>query len=71
MIPVTGSVMNHPMYIHATILQLIVRQSPLQRPTPTVAPVMHCVVETGSFNRVARITVMALPSSIENPRDGE
>lgn len=28
--------------------QLTVRQVPEQRPTPTVAPVMHCVVETGS-----------------------
>ncbi len=27
--------------------QLMVRQVPEQRPTPTVAPVMHCVVETG------------------------
>ena len=25
--------------------QLMARQSPLQKPTPTVAPVMHCVVE--------------------------
>ncbi len=28
--------------------QLMVRHVPEQRPTPTVAPVMHCVVETGS-----------------------
>ena len=69
----------------------MVRQSPLQSPTPTVAPVMHCVVDTGRAgnvslehrhgnkgtrigdlpSRVARITVNALPSSIEKPRDGD
>ena len=42
-----GSVMNQPAYIQATIFQLMVLQSPLHKPTPTVAPVMHCVVEIG------------------------
>lgn len=51
--------------------QLMVRQVPEQRPTPTVAPVIHWVVEIGSLRRVARIIVIADPSSMENPREGE
>lgn len=51
--------------------QLIVRQVPLHRPTPTVAPVMHCVVLTGSASLVAMIIVTAAPSSMEKPRAGE
>ena len=70
--------------------QLMVLQVPLQRPTPTVAPVIHWVVETGSSGRtgdqctfiveasrndllslVAMITVMAEPSSMVKPREGE
>jgi hypothetical protein len=61
----------YPKYIQATILQLIDRQVPLQRPTPTVAPQIHCVVEIGSARRVAIITVTAEPSSMEKPRLGE
>jgi hypothetical protein len=66
-----GSVMNQPMYIHATILQLIVLHVLLQSPKPTVAPVIRRVVLTGSANFVARIIVPAALSSIENPRLGE
>lgn len=51
--------------------QLIVLQVPLHRPTPTVAPVMHCVVLTGSASLVAMMIVTAAPSSIEKPRAGE
>jgi hypothetical protein len=32
--------------------QLMVRHVPEHRPTPTVAPVMHCVVEMGSSARL-------------------
>ena len=51
--------------------QLMVRQSPLHRPTLTVPPVMHRVVEMGRPKRVAMMMVMADPSSMEKPRDGE
>jgi len=41
--PVTGTVRNHPKYIHPTSRKLIHLQSPLASPTPTVAPAIHCV----------------------------
>lgn len=47
------------------------RQSPFAKPTPTVAPVMHCVVETGSRSLVAIITVMDVANSMQNPRVGD
>ena len=62
--------MIHPAYIQIIILQLIARHVPEHNPTPTVAPVMHCVVLIGSDNLVAKITVTADPSSMLNPRDG-
>jgi hypothetical protein len=70
MIPASGNVMIQPAYIQATILQLIARHVPEHKPTPTVAPVMHCVVLIGNANRVANMTVIAEPSSMLNPRDG-
>lgn len=69
--PAQGKVINQPMYIQATMRQLILLHVPLQKPTPTVAPHMHWVVETGSLSLVAMMMVMAAPSSIEKPRDGE
>lgn len=51
--------------------QLMAFHVPEQKPTPTVAPVMHCVVEMGSPSLVAMMTVMAAPNSMENPRLGE
>ncbi|KAJ6440691.1 iron-regulated transporter [Purpureocillium lavendulum] len=68
---VTGTVMTQPRYIHPTSLGFIHRQSPLARPTPTVAPVMHCVVDTGRLRRVAMRTVTALASSMQKPRLGD
>lgn len=50
---------------------LIALRSPLQRATPMVEPVMHIVVDTGNPYCDARMTVIAEPSSIEKPRDGE
>lgn len=46
-VPTTGTVRTHPAKIQATARQLTERRSPLQSATPTVAPVMHIVVETG------------------------
>ncbi|KAG8419447.1 hypothetical protein J3458_004312 [Metarhizium acridum] len=63
--------MYEPQNIHPTNLGLIHLQSPFARPTPTVAPVMHWVVDTGSESLVAVRTVTALASSIQNPRLGE
>jgi hypothetical protein len=47
------------------------RKSPLQRPTPTVEPVMQCVVEIGSLSCVARIIVITEPSELAKPREGD
>ena len=52
-------------------LQLTVLHVPEHKPTPTVAPVIHWVVETGRARRVAMKTVTADPSSMEKPRHGE
>ena len=39
-------------------------------PTPTMAPVMVCVVETGTPNHVAKNRVLAPAVSAQNPRIG-
>ena len=39
-------------------------------PTPTIAPVMVCVVETGMPSPVARNSVMAPPVSAQKPPTG-
>src|ERR1700730_6678837 len=39
-------------------------------PTPTIDPVMVCVVETGMPNQVAAKTVIAPPVSAQNPCTG-
>lgn len=46
-VPAAGSVITHDAKILANSFQFTARHSPLARPTPTVAPVMHCVVEMG------------------------
>lgn len=43
---------------------------PLQRPTPTVAPVIHIDVETGRENCEKTRTVTAAPISMEHPVAG-
>lgn len=54
-----------------TRCQLTAFNVPLQRPTPTVAPVIHIEVETGSEYCEKTSTVMAAPISIEEPLLGE
>ena len=71
-----------------TRLQLTALNEPLQRPTPTVAPVIpedtismmsqgwggvdiHIEVETGSLYCEKMRIVIAAPSSMEEPREGE
>jgi hypothetical protein len=54
-----------------TRLQLTALNEPLQRPTPTVAPVIHIEVDTGSLYCEKMRMVMEAPSSIEDPREGE
>ena len=70
-VPATGIVMIHANSNSPTLCQLTALSVPLQRPTPTVAPVMHMDVETGSAYCEKRRTVMAAPSSMEEPREGE
>ncbi|KAJ3399712.1 hypothetical protein HDV05_001569, partial [Chytridiales sp. JEL 0842] len=70
-VPAIGKVANQLKHVHPNILQLTDLKEPLHNPTPTVAPTMHCVVETGSAKKEAVITESAAPSSIENPREGE
>jgi hypothetical protein len=51
MMPAQGRVMIHPKYIQPTMRQLMVLHVPAVSPTPTVAPEIHWVVETGSSRR--------------------
>jgi hypothetical protein len=53
------------------MIQLTQRRSPPHSPTPTVAPVMQCVVDTGLPCWLAYSTVVSAPSSMAKPRDGE
>lgn len=71
MVPAIGMVMNQETTKRAIRCQLTARMDPLVRPTPTVAPVMHMEVETGSLYWEKTRTVMAAPISMEQPRDGE
>jgi hypothetical protein len=54
-----------------TRLQLTALKEPLQRPTPTVAPVIHIDVETGNLYCEKMRMVMEAPSSMDEPREGE
>ena len=60
--------------IHAhTMLPATPQRTALARlvaPTPTMAPVMVCVVETGMPSAVARNNVMAPPVSAQKPPTG-
>ncbi|MNC92430.1 hypothetical protein D3C83_88570 [compost metagenome] len=42
----------------------------LAEPTPTIAPVIVCVVDTGMPRVVARNSIVAPPSSAQNPPTG-
>lgn len=44
-VPTMGMVRTQPRKIHPVAFQLTALRSPLHRPTPTVAPVMHIVVD--------------------------
>lgn len=69
--PAMGMVMNHEKTKRPTRCQLTALKLPLQRPTPTVAPVMHMEVDTGREYWEKTRTVMAAPNSMEEPRLGE
>ena len=60
--------------IHAhTILPATPQRTALMRwvePTPTIAPVMVCVVDTGTPSTVAVNSVIAPPVSAQNPPTG-
>ena len=66
-----GTVMTQPRKIQPIARQFVARQSPLHRETPTVAPTIHIVVETGIPYWAARMTVIDEASSIEKPREGD
>jgi len=66
-----GMVAIHEITSSETRCQLTALKVPLQRPTPTVAPVMHMDVDTGRENCEKTSTVMAAPISMEQPRLGE
>lgn len=70
-VPAIGIVMIQAKTRRPTRCQLTAPKRPLQRPTPTVAPVMHMDVETGREYWEKTRTVMAAPISMEHPRDGE
>jgi hypothetical protein len=62
-----GIVMIQEKTNRPTRCQLTALMVPLQRPTPTVAPVMHMEVETGSEYCEKMRTVSAAPISMEQP----
>ena len=66
-VPAMGMVATHERKRRPTRWKLIAFKVPLQRPTPTVAPVMHIEVDTGRENCEKVRTVMAAPISIEEP----
>jgi len=70
-VPATGIVANHEISNRVTRCQLTALHVPLQRPTPTVAPVIHMDVETGREYWEKISTVRAAPISMEQPRLGE
>ena len=56
-----------------TILPATPQRTALGRriePTPTIAPVMVCVVDTGMPNEVAKNNVIAPPASAQKPPTG-
>lgn len=67
MVPAMGMVMIQEKTRRPTRCQLTALMVPLQRPTPTVAPVMHIEVETGSEYCEKIRTVRAAPISMEQP----
>lgn len=66
-----GMVMTQEKNRRPTRCQLTALKVPLQRPTPTVAPVMHIEVDTGSLYCEKIRMVMAAPISMDEPREGE
>jgi hypothetical protein len=69
--PAMGMVITHEKNRRPTRCQLTALKVPLQRPTPTVAPVMHMEVDTGSLYWEKMRMVMAAPISMDEPREGE
>ena len=70
-VPAMGIVITQERKRRPTRWKLTAFKVPLQRPTPTVAPVIHMDVDTGSENWENVRTVMAAPISMEEPLLGE
>ena len=66
-VPTTVMVAIHDRRSRATRCQLTAFKVPLQRPTPTVAPVVHIEVETGREYCEKTRTVKAAPTSMDEP----
>lgn len=69
--PAIGMVITQLKNSRPTRCQLTALYVPLHSPTPTVAPVIHIEVETGSLYWEKIMIVIAAPISIDDPRDGE
>lgn len=69
--PAIGMVMTQEKKSRPTRCQFTALYVPLHRPTPTVAPVIHMDVETGSLYWEKMRMVIAAPISMDDPRDGE
>lgn len=69
-VPAIGMVAIHAITSRPTRWKFTAFRVPLQRPTPTVAPVMHMDVDTGSLYCEKTRTVTAAPISMEQPRLG-
>lgn len=70
-VPTTGIVIIQENISRPTRCQFTALSVPLQRPTPTVAPVIHMDVETGNEYCEKIRTVRAAAISIEVPLEGE
>ena len=68
-VPAMGIVAIQARTRRPTRWKLTAFKVPLQRPTPTVAPVIHMEVDTGREYWEKRRTVIAAPISIEQPRN--
>jgi hypothetical protein len=69
--PAIGIVMIHEKNNRPTRCQFTALNVPLHNPTPTVAPVMHIEVDTGSLYWEKMRIVIDAPISIDEPREGE
>jgi hypothetical protein len=61
---------THEQQVRKRNQKLSPSRPPEASPTPTVAPIRHCVVDTGIDKKEASDTVKADANSMQNPREG-